>query len=163
MKTLDQLPELWRVHPVPKASEETNQPRLQCKLCELSYHLKCLGADYELTSFCRQCSAPADQSSETTSSEELLLPSKLREVMKLRGFKFFHQNIQSLKRKIDEIRLILQELNAGMHLLALAPKLGPRRTFSTVKLISRATSCIGGTGAVRVVELRFSLGAMYWL
>lgn len=45
--------------------------------------------------------------------------SKLKEAIKLCGFKIIHQNIQSLKRKIDELRLFIQELESDIHLLAL--------------------------------------------
>ena len=57
-------------------------------------------------------------SSEFSSSEELFLPSKLKEVTKISCFKIVHQNIQSLKRKVDEIRVILSELNLSLHLIA---------------------------------------------
>jgi hypothetical protein len=33
-----------------------NQPRLQCRLCELNCHLKCLGTDSNLTNYCQGCS-----------------------------------------------------------------------------------------------------------
>ena len=89
-----------------------NQARLQCVLCEVKYHLKCLGADYDQNGCCHLCSVqPGDLSSDSPSHDEMFLPSKLRELVKLRGFKIVHQNIRSLERKIDEVRVILKELN----------------------------------------------------
>ena len=47
------------------------------------------------------------------------LSSELRNITKLHGFKIVHQNIRSLSKKIDQLRLIMNELKAGIHLLAL--------------------------------------------
>ena len=89
-----------------------NQTRLQCKLCDLNCHLKCLGADHDLNGYCQGCSAQqsTDENSDITTGEYEYLPSNLRDIMKLRGFKIVHQNIQSLRSKIDQLRLILHEL-----------------------------------------------------
>lgn len=92
-----------------------NQARSSCTLCEQSYHLKCLyDADYDLMGYCRQCS---DDSS--IDIEELNLLPKLARVMELRGLKILHQNIQSLRCRIDELRLLLHKFNSGVQLLAL--------------------------------------------
>ncbi|CAB4032232.1 Hypothetical predicted protein, partial [Paramuricea clavata] len=94
-----------------------NQARSSCMLCEHSYHLKCLGADYDLTGYCRQCSVPSDDL--RFDIEELNISPKLAKVIELRGLKILHQNIQSLRCKIDELRLLLHKLNSGVQLLAI--------------------------------------------
>ncbi len=38
----------------------------------------------------------------------------------LRGFKIVHQNIQSLASKIEQLRLLICELNSGLHILTLS-------------------------------------------
>lgn len=95
-----------------------NQPRLQCKLCDLNFHLKCLGVDHDLNGYCQGCSAQqsTDENSDIRTGEYEYLPSKLRDIMKLRGFKIVHQNIQSLRSKIEQLRLILYELKSGINL-----------------------------------------------
>ena len=40
--------------------------------------------------------------------------------LKLRGLKFIHQNIQSLGDKIDQLRILLQELHLGIQLITLS-------------------------------------------
>ncbi|PFX12745.1 hypothetical protein AWC38_SpisGene23247 [Stylophora pistillata] len=44
----------------------------------------------------------------------------LDDVVKLRGLKFIHQNIQSLGDKIDQLRLLLQELQSGIQIITLS-------------------------------------------
>ena len=42
------------------------------------------------------------------------------ELMKVRGFKVVHQNIQSLGRKIDQLRVLLCQLNSEIQLIILS-------------------------------------------
>ena len=44
----------------------------------------------------------------------------LDDVVKLRGLKFIHQNIQSLGDKIDQLRLLLQEHHSGIQIITLS-------------------------------------------
>ena len=44
----------------------------------------------------------------------------LNDVVKLRGLKFIHQNVQSLGDKIDQLRLLLQELHSGIQIITLS-------------------------------------------
>ena len=71
------------------------QPRLVCMSCKRFFHLSCLGDDFEVTRFCHQCRGNDSEAEETGKSDELFIPLKLREVVKLRGLKVVHQNIQS--------------------------------------------------------------------
>ena len=91
-------------------------------MCGNFYHLNCFGPDYEVSRCCRQCSASGSFSEpeETICPNELFIPPKLREIMKLRGLKFVHQNIQSLSDKIDQLRLLLQGLHFGIQLITLS-------------------------------------------
>lgn len=82
--------------------------RLCCPGCDSAFHLKCMSAEFESIKTCQFCQLQAS-----------LHDSKLKEAIKLCGFKIIHQNIQSLKRKIDELRLFIQELESDIHLLAL--------------------------------------------
>ena len=79
---------------------------------------KCLGAEFQ-PGKCRGCCADPDESFET--NEDHFIPSELQKVVKLRGLKIAHQNIQSLARYIDHLRLLLcEELNCGLQLLTLS-------------------------------------------
>jgi len=101
-----------------------NRPRLFCKLCELNYHLKCVGSDFEVSGCCPQCSVlPTNDISD---SKEFHLPPKLDKVLKLRGFKILHQNIQSLRRKTENLPVLFRKPNCSAHLIAL--RLGLKRT-----------------------------------
>lgn len=83
-------------------------------------NLKCLGADHDLNGYCQGYSAQqSTDESDIRTGEYEYLHSNLRDIMKLRGFKIVHQNIQSLRNKIDQLRLIMHELKSGIHLLAL--------------------------------------------
>lgn len=44
----------------------------------------------------------------------------LDDVVKLRGLKFIHQNIQSLGDKMDQLRLLLQEHHSGIQIITLS-------------------------------------------
>ena len=44
----------------------------------------------------------------------------LDDVVKLRGLRFIHQNIQSLGDKIDQLRLLLQEHHSGTQIITLS-------------------------------------------
>ena len=54
---------------------------------------------------------------------------KLQEIVKSRGLKIIHQNIQSLTRKIDELRLVMSELKSGIHLMALSESWANKQTL----------------------------------
>ncbi|CAB3997083.1 Hypothetical predicted protein [Paramuricea clavata] len=81
-------------------SIQRNQAHSQCTSCELDFHLKCLGAEYNQTGCCHLCSSLLHNLAQPEySSDELFLPAKLR--------------------KIDEVRIIVNELRWGLHLIAL--------------------------------------------
>lgn len=73
--------------------------RLRCPGCDSAFHLKCMSAEFESIKTCQFCQLQAS-----------LHDSKLKEAIKLCGFKIIHQNIQSL---------FIQELESDIHLLAL--------------------------------------------
>lgn len=86
-----------------------NQARSHCTSCELDFYLKCLGAEYDQTGCSHLCSFLLHDLAqpEDSSSDELFLPAKLCDISKRRGFKIVHQNIISLRRQIDEVRVIV--------------------------------------------------------
>ncbi|XP_048582992.1 uncharacterized protein LOC5512908 isoform X1 [Nematostella vectensis] len=97
------------------------QPRLPCHLCERIFHLKCLGAEFELSRCCQFCAVRS--TTEGDSEDDSDVPSnssKFREFAKLRGLKLIHQNIQSLGSKINHLRLLVRELKSEIHLLTLS-------------------------------------------
>ena len=59
----------------------------------------------------------------------------LNDVVKLRGLKFIHQNVQSLGDKIDQLRLLLQELHSGIQIITLSETwIKPDRSDSEYEL-----------------------------
>ena len=96
------------------------QPRLACMSCKRFFHLSCLGDGFKVTRFCHQCLENDSGAEETSESDEPFIPLKLREVVKLRGLKIVHQNIQSLSDKIDQLRLLLHGLHSGIQLITLS-------------------------------------------
>lgn len=60
----------------------------------------------------------------------------LNDVVKLRGLKFIHQNVQSLGDKIDQLRLLLQELHSGIQIITLSETwIKPDRNDSEYELL----------------------------
>ena len=96
----------------------SNRPRLPCKVCHLNYHLKCLDADFDLNDSCRLCRNASANSHSVF--EKSYVPTELTKVVGLRGFKIVHQNIQSLRCKIDQLRYLLHEMKSGIQLLTLS-------------------------------------------
>ena len=87
-------------------------------MCGNFYHHNCFGPDYEVSRWGALGSICEPE--ETICPNELFKPPKLREIMKLRGLKFVHQNVQSLSDKIDQLRLLLQGLHSGIQLITLS-------------------------------------------
>ncbi len=94
----------------------SNQPR--AKVCHLDYHFKCLDVDFDLNKSCRLCRNALINSQ--PEAEESYIPTELAKILELRGFKIVHQNIQSLRGKIDQLRFLLHELKSGIQLLTLS-------------------------------------------
>ena len=91
-----------------------NQASTQCTVCQ-HFHLKCLSADFEQSKACHLCyTLPLKELDE---GEPVSLPSDLQNLVNYRGFKVIHPNIQSLTRKIDELRFICKSLDSKIHLL----------------------------------------------
>ena len=96
------------------------QPRLACMSCKRFSHLSYLGDGFEVTRFCHQRLENGSGAEETSELDESFIPIKLREVVKLRGLKIVHQNIQSLNDKIDQLHLLLHGIHSGIQLLTLS-------------------------------------------
>ena len=124
---------------------------MQCSVCQLYSHPKCLGAGYELSGCCRVCLlSPSSECSEELTSTL----SCLQEIVKSRGLKIIHQNIQSLTRKIDELRRVMSELKSGIHLMALTETLANKQILDAeidilgYKIFRRHRGSKGGGVAV---------------
>ena len=92
-------------NPVPKRIQclychktiRKNQGRADCSDCLQSYHLKCLGADFETSKKCVLCSVREVDTGNESGDDciDFNIVAELREATKLRGPKFIHQNIRS--------------------------------------------------------------------
>ena len=86
-------------------------------------------------------------------SEEMFRPAKLREIFKLRGFKIVHQNIRSLRCKIDKVRVIVNEVKMGLHLTA-STETWSNELVSDAELQIPGYICLEGIDMLTVVELQ---------
>ena len=104
-------------------SIKQNQARLQCSICRMSFHLKCLDENYELSKTCRLCSTVPNDLVDHCSNNGACFSPKLAEIIKQRGLRIIHQNIRSVTRKIDELRsLVVNAAVEGLWLEILLPK-----------------------------------------
>ena len=73
-----------------------NQGRADCSDCLQSYHLKCLGVDFETSKKCFLCSVKGMDSGGESGVEctNFNIATELHEAIKLRGLKFIHQYTQ---------------------------------------------------------------------
>lgn len=71
----------------------------------------------EVSGCCPPCSVLPTK--DISDSEEFNLRPKLEKVLKLRGLKILHHNMQSLRRKMDNLRVLFRKPNYRAHLLAL--------------------------------------------
>ena len=96
-----------------------NQGRADCSDCLQSYHLKCLGADFETSKKCFLCSFKEMDSGGESGVEctDFNIATELREAIKLRSLKFIHQNIRSIRRKLDELNILVSQY-PNLHILA---------------------------------------------
>ena len=95
------------------------QANAQCSICDLYIHLSCLGSEFEQSKHCSLSSVPVLSSNNSVGRTFPLLPD-LANLVTNRGLKIVHQNIQSLTKKIDELRLICSSVQAGIHLMTLS-------------------------------------------
>lgn len=101
-------------------SIKRNQSRLQCSICRMSFHLKCLDENYELSKTCRFCSTLRNELVDPCSNDDAGFSPKLAEIIKQRGLRIIHQNIRSVTQKINELRnLVVNELKSEIHIIAL--------------------------------------------
>eukprot|EP00794_Sanderia_malayensis_P002579 gene2579-2978_t len=104
-----------------------NQTQLPCDSCKEKFHTKCLidkfnghGESY----YCKNCDKPNsasllegnDNMSTDTDSQT---SNKLKQDLKLRGLKVFHQNVNGLYFKIDKLRILLQEISKDIHIFGI--------------------------------------------
>ena len=86
----------------------------------MSFHLKCLDENYELSKTCRLCSTVPNDLVDHYSNDGACFSPKLAEIIKQHGLRIIHQNIRSVTRKIDELRsLVVNELKSEIHIIAL--------------------------------------------
>ena len=99
-----------------------SQENVQCSNCNLYYHLRCLDTEYEQSKLCRLCGIlnPSNDSTDETMFSSIAVPDELVNFVKRRGLKIIHQNVQSLRSKINELRLLCTSLQNGIHILTLS-------------------------------------------
>jgi len=91
-----------------------------CVLCKSRFHLKCLDANFESSSTCHFCSVPssAEQQFDGSLNDSFVVPATSDATLKFRGLKFVHQNIRSLRKKLNELRVFLTQ-SPRIHIIAL--------------------------------------------
>ena len=113
-----------------------NQGRADCSDCLQSYHLKCLGADFE-TSKKRSLCSVREMDTGNESGDDCIdfnIAAELREATKLRGLKFIHQNIRSIREKLDELNILVSQC-PNLHILAFTETWLIITTLQTVKCL----------------------------
>ena len=90
-----------------------------CVLCKSCFHLKCLDANFKSASTYHFCSVPssAEQPSYDSLNDSFVVPATSDATVKLRGFKFIHQNIRSLRKTLNELRVFLTQ-SPRIHIIA---------------------------------------------
>ncbi|CAB3982840.1 Hypothetical predicted protein [Paramuricea clavata] len=96
-----------------------NQSRMKCISCEMFFHLKCFGEEADRVRTCKLCQTPVLDSTDPRIDNCSIL-NELKDIVESRGIKLIHQNICSLLRKMDELRLMISELKSGIHILTLS-------------------------------------------
>ena len=90
--------------------------------CSMTYHLKCLGSDFENYRLCNLSSTKDKFDPVATGTSQDLhhddFVTDLKKVSSQRGLKFIHQNIRSLRQKVDELRLLVSACS-NLHDIAL--------------------------------------------
>ena len=92
-----------------------NQSRIKCISCEMLFHPKCFG-EVDQVRTCKLCQTPVLDSTDPGIDNCSIL-NELQDIVESRGIKLIHQNICSLLRKMDELRLMISELKSGIHIL----------------------------------------------
>ncbi|CAB3991987.1 Hypothetical predicted protein [Paramuricea clavata] len=96
-----------------------NQSRMKCISCEMFFHMKCFGEEADRVRTCKLCQTPVLDSTDPRIDNCSIL-NELKDIVESRGIKLIHQNICSLLRKMDELRLMISELKSGIHILTLS-------------------------------------------
>ena len=96
-----------------------NQGRADCSVCLQSYHLKCLGVDFESSKKCSLCSVSGMEFGGESGVEytDFNTATELNEAIILQGMKFIHQNIRSIRGKLDELNILISQC-LNLHILA---------------------------------------------
>lgn len=89
---------------------------MSCSFCSSSFHLKCIGIQYEIS---KCCTLTHDDLHGGEPDEDGVYAkiNELEVLLKQRGLKFTHLNVCSVINKIEELRLLLKH-HKGIHLLA---------------------------------------------
>ena len=96
-----------------------NQPGLFCKLCELNYHSKYPGSDFEVSDCCPQCSVYYLQTTSLIPKNSIFLQSWIKFWSSVVLKSSTRTYMQNLRRKIDNLRVLFRKPNCSAHLLAL--------------------------------------------
>ena len=96
-----------------------NQGRTTWVGCTQPYHLKCLSAEFEYSS---KCDMRFNNAKDPMPHEDLIKTAihgfaELSEAVNQRGLKFLHQNIRSLRGKMDELNILVSHC-PNLHILA---------------------------------------------
>ena len=128
-----------------------NLGRATCAGCTQPYHLKCLSAEFEYSSKCDMCfnNAKDPMPHEGLIETAILGFAELSEAVNQRGLKFLHQNIRSLRGKMDDEIFLFHIVLICISLPLL--KLGSITAYPMVKCLCLAIRSSEVTGLTVVV------------
>ena len=120
------------------------------------FHLKCFGEEADRVRICKLCQTPVLDSTDPRIDNCSIL-NELKDIVESRGIKLIHQNICSLLRKMDELRLMILELKSGIHILTLSEtRLAENIPDAEIEIagyrIFRKDRCSKGGGIVAYVR-----------
>ena len=122
-----------------------NQSQGSCERCKKILHLKCLVDRFNNgieKVVCPTCfDTPTTSKKNCTSSVNYNTSGHLNAFLHGRGMKLFHQNVNSLLAKMDQIRVIFEETNRNIHIFGITKTHANENLNDNQLLVVRITSC----------------------
>ena len=97
-----------------------NQSKGTCFGCKNNFHLKCLFDKIEKgleKLYCNLCYTRIEKPDQGVQSTTF---SELKTFLKRQGLKFFHQNVNGLFNKYDQVKILLQETQKNIHVFGIS-------------------------------------------
>ena len=95
-----------------------------CHACGNMFHSQCLLDYFKDRSeklFCKLCNTTEDTTKPTALSQgvNVSIYQELNDFLKARGMKFFHQNVNGLFQKLDQLNILFQETKKNIHIFGI--------------------------------------------